>query len=224
MVGIEVSHDAVEIDQDSCQFGLVRRRISGRHVASIPHKPNQATDHQARLMLAPMHRPEAPSIALAPDERTALTEFLDFYRAALIDRCFGLTAEQLRETPLPTTLSLTRIVGHMAWVEQFWFVERFAGDDPQTYVAQLDWDADNNAEMTLAESWDREHLFSIFDDAVAESRRRTEGARLDDLSATADHAGEHWNMRWILVHMIEEYARHCGHADLIREAIDGDVL
>lgn len=175
-------------------------------------------------MLAAMDRPDAPEISLAPDERRALTEFLDFYRAALVDRCFDLNDEQLRQTPLPTSLSLARLVGHMAWVEQTWFVERFGGDDPQPYVMQLDWSADNDAEMTLAESWDREHLFSTFERAVEESRRRTEEAGLNDLSATTDQAGEHWNMRWILVHMIEEYARHCGHADLIREAIDGDVL
>ncbi len=171
-----------------------------------------------------MERPPAPSIALAPDEGTALREFLDFYRAALVDRCFGLTEDQLRATPLPTSLSLARLVGHMAWVEQYWFVERFGGDDPLSYVAELDWKSDRDAEMTLAESWDREHLFSVFDQAVAESRQRAAAAELDDLSVRTDQSGAHWNLRWILVHMIEEYARHCGHADLIREAIDGDVL
>ncbi len=171
-----------------------------------------------------MTRPGPPPIALAPDERTALNEFLDFYRAALVDRCYGLTDEQLRQTPLPTSLSLARLIGHMAWVEQFWFVERFGGDDPPAYVRAIDWEGDNDAEMTLAETWDQQKLFSVFDDAVAESRRRADAASLDDLSVGTNQAGEHWNVRWILVHMIEEYARHCGHADLIREAVDGDVL
>lgn len=171
-----------------------------------------------------MTRPPAPSIALASDERRTLVEFLDFYRAALVDRCFGLSDDQLRQTPLPTSLSLARLIGHMAYVELFWFVERFGGEDQAPYLAELDWAADNDAEMTLAESWDREKLFAMYGEAVAEARERTDAAALDDLTVGTNQDGEHWNMRWILVHMIEEYARHCGHADLIREAVDGDTL
>lgn len=84
--------------------------------------------------------------------------------------------------------------------------------------------ADRDAEMTLAQSWPGERLFARFEAAVVDSRARVESAdSLDQLSKESNSDGEHWSLRWILVHMIEEYARHCGHADLIRESIDGDA-
>jgi len=170
-----------------------------------------------------MTRPEAPDIPLAADERTMLLAFLDFYRAALKDRAWGLNHEQLQRTLAPSTLTLARIIGHMAWVEDFWFRVRFDGADTSEIWVNIDWDADGDGEMTLAESWSVEELMDHFDKAVADSSRRTAAApTLDQLSALAAHNGEHWDLRWILVHMIEEYARHCGHADFIRESIDGD--
>ncbi len=95
---------------------------------------------------------------------------------------------------------------------------------PADPFAELDWEADRGAEMTLAEAWSVDELFAQFDAAVVDSRARVDAASsLDELSVHPDRHGEHWSLRWIVVHMIEEYARHCGHADLIRESIDGDV-
>lgn len=171
-----------------------------------------------------MTRPEALAIPFAADERTMLLAFLDFHRAALKDRAWGLDYDQLQRTHAPSTLTLARILGHMAWVEDFWFRVRFDGQSPAEVWSSIDWEADGDGEMTLSTSWSVEELMGHFDAAVADSNTRTAAApTLDQLSSSETNTGEHWDLRWILVHMIEEYARHCGHADMIREAIDGDT-
>lgn len=171
-----------------------------------------------------MTRPSPPDIPFAADERTMLLAFLDFYRAALKDRAWGLDDRQLQLNLPPSTLTIGRLISHMAWVEDLWFRVRFDGEEPAAAWAEIDWEADDDAEMTMAESWSTEELMARFDEATADSNDRTAAAlTLDQLSVMPTWTGEHWNLRWILVHMIEEYARHCGHADLIREAIDGDT-
>ncbi len=170
------------------------------------------------------HRPAPPPIPLAAGERETLETFLDFYRAALLDRAWGLTHDQLQIALPPSSLTLSRLIGHMAYVEQVWFRERLLGHEFDGDYADFDWDADVDAEMTLAQTWTVEELFTRFRHSVEDSRRRAVDLSLDALSVTTNSDGERWSLRWILVHMIEEYARHCGHADLIREAIDGDNL
>ena len=172
-----------------------------------------------------MTRPPPPPLPLRADERTTLTSFLDFCRAAVVDRAYGLSDAQLRTPHPPSSLSLARLLGHLALVEHHWFRHRFAGQPMPDPWHDLDFDADRDAEMTLAETWTRPELLARFDEAVTDSRAWVAAApSLDALSVESNPDGEHWSLRWILVHMIEEYARHCGHADLIREAIDGDVL
>lgn len=153
-----------------------------------------------------------------------LLAFLDFYRAEFRNRAWGLDAAQLQAPLPPSTLTLGRLISHMAWVEDLWFRVRFDGEDHADVWANLDWDGDDDAEMTMAAAWSVDELMSCFDEATADSARRTAAApSLDQLSVATTPSGEHWDLRWILVHMIEEYARHCGHADLIREAIDGET-
>lgn len=173
-----------------------------------------------------MTRPPAPHLPLQGDERTQLTAFLDFYRGALIDRAYGLSDEQLQVAHPPATLTLSRLMGHMAMVEATWFLERFSGLPPTEPWASLDWDADFDAEMTLAQTWSGEELVARLNESIGKSQDVVAATEsLDQLSVNGHPAtGEKWDLRWILIHMIEEYARHCGHADLIREAIDGDVL
>ena len=171
-----------------------------------------------------MTRPPAPDIPLVGDEHTMLTTFLDFYRAALIDRAYGLDHDQLQVTLAPSDLTLSRLIGHMAMVEYTWFLHRFDGQDMCEPFVSFDWEADVDAEMTWAQSLSRDELIAAFDTAVADSRARVAAAEsYDKLSVVRDHSDQPWNLRWIMVHMIEEYARHCGHADLIRESIDGDT-
>jgi uncharacterized damage-inducible protein DinB len=175
-------------------------------------------------MPAESPRPPTPSIPLDGDEPTLLIAFLEYYRAALVDRVFGLADEELQIALPPSTLTLSRLIGHMAMVEDNWFPVRFSGAEPDTRWVELDWESDLDAEMTLAQTWSFDQLRSVFDEAVARSRQVVADAEsLDQLSARTDQDGQRWNLRWILIHMIEEYARHCGHADLIRESIDGDL-
>jgi uncharacterized damage-inducible protein DinB len=167
--------------------------------------------------------PSPPDIPRTGDEIETLNAFLDYYRAALVDRAWGLTHEQLQANLAPSTLTLSRLIGHMAGVEYWWFADRFAGADPDPVAESLDWDSDPDAEMTYAQTLGVDELLSWFDAACEDSRTRVAVAEsLDQISARPHpRDGYRWNLRWILVHMIEEYARHCGHADLIRQSIDG---
>ncbi len=153
-----------------------------------------------------------------------LDEFLDYYRAALVDRAWGLTHAQLQIQLPPSDLSLGKLLAHMALVERIWFQVRFDGDEMPEPWSSLDWEADPDAEMSAAEAMTVEELLTQFDGSVDNSRTRLSAVDdLDQLSERTNQEGEGWSMRWILIHMIEEYARHCGHADLIRQSIDGNT-
>ena len=172
-----------------------------------------------------MDRPPAPPIPLEADERTMLLAFLDFDRAELRDRAWGLDAAQLDRQHPPTTLTLARLLSHMAWVEEIWFRVRLDGGEFGPPWTTLDWDADDDAEMTHGEYLTPDELVALYDRCIDESNGRIAAApSLDHRSVGSTRDGDHWSLRWILVHMIEEYARHCGHADLIRESIDGDTV
>lgn len=169
-------------------------------------------------------RPAPPALANAVAERQSLEEFLDYYRAALLDRAWGLSREQLQIELPPSDLTLGRLIAHMALVERIWFQVRFDGDDMPEPWASMDWDADRDAEMTASADMTVEALLDQFNQATEDSRARlAKVSDLDQMSAGTNRDGEGWNMRWILIHMIEEYARHCGHADLIRQSIDGNT-
>jgi len=168
-------------------------------------------------------KPALPDIPNVADERDMLGAFLGYYRAALLDRAHGLDAEQLQITLAPSTLSIGRLISHMAWVERLWFQVRFANEAMSDPFATLDWDADSDAEMTLSDGLSVEALHELFDDACGYSDAQVAAAAsMDDLSQ-GEPEDKTRNLRWIMIHMIEEYARHCGHADLIRESIDGDI-
>lgn len=161
-------------------------------------------------------RPEPP---LVGDERTILTAFLDYYRATLAVKCHGLRPEQLatRSVP-PATLSLLGLVRHMAEVERGWF-RGFAAEQtvPRYYSkAEPDGDFDNahGDEDTVRDA------FTYWQAEIEHAREIVAAADLDT-TFTRLRTEETFSLRWILVHMIEEYARHCGHADLLRERIDG---
>jgi uncharacterized damage-inducible protein DinB len=155
---------------------------------------------------------------MAVDETTTLNEFLDYYRASLLLKLHGLDDDQirLRSCP-PSTLSLLGLVRHMAEVERHWFHCVLGGDDaPPLYYTDDDEDLDMHppADATLAEALD------TLATEVTFARAAVAAASPDQIARSQRH-GHDVNVRWIMVHMIDEYARHCGHADLLREAIDG---
>ena len=166
---------------------------------------------------APVTRPEIPETG---DERPMLTVWLDYQRATLLWKCEGLdgTALSRRGVP-PSALSLLGIVRHMTFVEWSWFEKVFAGlSTPQPFPTDVDRDSDFNdlhAERAVAD-------VERFHEQCETSRSIVAGAESLDTLAVASSYGT-MSLRWILIHMIEEYARHNGHADLLREQIDGAV-
>jgi hypothetical protein len=161
--------------------------------------------------------PERPDIPFNGPETLQLESWLDFYRATLLEKCNGLNAAQLKERPVATSaLSLLGIVRHMTFVEQVWFETTFAGLDTIDYYKTEDRDADFND----LDSDSVETVFDLYERVVRVSRDLAAGHDLDQ-RAKKPRRGRDADLRWIYVHMIEEYARHCGHADLIRELIDG---
>jgi uncharacterized damage-inducible protein DinB len=161
----------------------------------------------------PVTRPEG---SLTADERAMTVDFLAWQRSTLLLKCAGLTAEQLVQRSVAHSgLSLLGLVRHLGKVERIWFRERFAGQSVDRLYSTEEWkDADfedlkpEQAEADYARFLDECRLA---DEAVAD-------ASLDD---TFMLNGEAASLRLIYLHMIEEYARHNGHADLLREGIDG---
>jgi uncharacterized damage-inducible protein DinB len=156
------------------------------------------------------------------DERATLTEFLRAQRLTLQVKCDGLTPEQLaRRSVEPSTMSLLGLVRHMAHVERVWFRIRFAGQDvPRLYQTPDDPDGDFDGavadQAVVDEAWARWHEEVAFADEFIRDHDD-----LDLVGQTSD--GTKISLRELLVHMVEEYARHNGHADLLRERIDGRV-
>lgn len=170
-------------------------------------------------------RPEPPDQG---DELATITGFLDFLRATMAWKCEGLDAAGLATTVGPSTMTLGGLLKHLAWVEDYWFGVRLNGDDPDPAWADVDWEADGDWEWNSAADDTPEQLRTLWSDTVDRSRANLDRALatggLDQLAAgfPAD-ADRVPSLRWILVHMIEEYGRHAGHADLLREAVDGQT-
>ncbi|MFD9337616.1 DinB family protein [Streptomyces sp. NPDC060028] len=156
------------------------------------------------------------------NERDMLDGWLDYHRATLVWKCEGLQDEQLRLTPLaPSELSLLGLVRHMAEVERYWFREIMLGEElPELYCTEEDPDGDFN--VTGKDTWARAE--QVWQTEVEQAKQAAAGRSLDLLSdAGSHHRGEEFSLRWVYTHMIEEYARHNGHADLLREHIDGST-
>jgi uncharacterized damage-inducible protein DinB len=169
-------------------------------------------------------RPEPP---LAGDETATLLGFLDFHRATLAWKCSGLDADGLRARTAASSMTLGGMLKHLALVEDSWFSRRLHGRDPAPPWDAVDWKADPDWDWHSAAEDSPEHLQALWQEAVARSRLRVDEALADGglerLARRAWPDGRAPSLRWILVHMIEEYARHNGHADLLRESIDGLV-
>ena len=170
---------------------------------------------------SPPERVEPP---YAADEATMLQAFLDYHRATLRWKTFGLDAEQLKRTLAPSTMTLGGMLKHLAGVEDNWFSVFLLGNQEAEAWREVDWEADNDWDWHSADGDAPGELAELFDAAVARSRELTAGMDLDTESVKRSRrTGEPVTLRWIMLHMIEEYARHNGHADLLRESIDGAV-
>jgi uncharacterized damage-inducible protein DinB len=163
-----------------------------------------------------VHRVEPPYIL---NERSMLDAWLEYHRATLEEKCSGLSPAQLAERSVPpSNLSLLGLVRHMAEVERSWFQRCFAGDAEAGPIFYSDEDPDGDFDGA-----DESNVTEGFTTWRAECERSREiaGDAAPDARSTGERDGEVVSLRWILNHMIEEYARHNGHADFLRERIDG---
>jgi uncharacterized damage-inducible protein DinB len=174
-------------------------------------------ERRADMFVDPDEDPRTDPSMVA-DERATLVGFLRWYRDTLELKCSGLDPEQLaRRSVEPSTMSLLGLVRHMAEVERSWFRIIMAGlDAPAHFVTREHLDRD--FEGAVGETSAVEEAWRIWRDEVAFAERFVEEAR--SLDVTGRTADDEVSLRWVLVHMIEEYARHIGHADLMRERID----
>jgi hypothetical protein len=163
-------------------------------------------------------------------EADILLAFLDYHRDTLRIKADGLDAAQLDQRLEPSPMTLGGMLKHLAYVEDWWLNQVFAGHPEPEPWASADWDADNDWDWHSATENSPEELRALLDAAIAASDRilavavaAPEG--LDAVSQLSSHRrpGQRFSLRWIVVHLLEEYARHNGHADLIRESIDGQV-
>jgi uncharacterized damage-inducible protein DinB len=151
------------------------------------------------------------------DEREALTQQLDFHRATLLRKLDGLDDESLRRPMTPSGLSLLGLVKHLAETEHGWFLRIYAGlPEPDLYSTT---DSGPDAEFRVGPDETADALVGQYLRTCERARAVVAGGRLDDVVATP--SGAQANLRAILLHMIQETARHNGHADIIREALDG---
>src|SRR6266446_5410037 len=145
-------------------------------------------------------RPKPP---IAADETATLLGFLDYQRATMAWKCRGLAAAGLQANVGVSSMTLGGMLKHLAYVEDYWFSQRLHGHDRRPPFDTVDWKADPDWDWHSAAEDTPEQLFALW--------------------RTAWPNGEAPSLRWILVHMIEEYGRHNGHADLIRESMDGET-
>ena len=164
---------------------------------------------------------------LAADELDSLLGFLDYQRQTLEWKTRGLGADGLAATVGPSTMTLGGLLKHLAFVEDYWFGYRLQGRSPGAPWDTVDWDADGDWDWHSAAQDSPGELRDLWEAALARSREAVEEALddggLDRLAERSSSDGSTPSLRWILLHMIEEYARHTGHADLLRESVDGET-
>ncbi len=166
-----------------------------------------------------MTTPERTEPATLGAEREMLDGWLDYHRATLEMKCADLNDEQLRlASAAPSEMSLLGLVRHMAEVERSWFRNILAGEGVDSLYCEDDRDGDFHVteQDTYAEA------YAAWQAEIVRARELAAAHGLDDVGKSPSRgSGDTFNLRWIITHMIEEYARHNGHADLLRERIDG---
>ena len=175
--------------------------------------PNVCLDEQMRVNPDP-----------GGSELALLGQYLDYQRETILSKTDGLTRVQLAQQHSPSELTLAGLLYHLSLAEEDWLEVRFAGLPDREPWAGVDWNADPNWEFRTATDLEPDTLQGRYREACERSRDIvSEAAGLDQLSVKALRDGRHFSLRWVLLHLIEETARHAGHADFLREAIDGNI-
>jgi uncharacterized damage-inducible protein DinB len=160
----------------------------------------------------------------AGSEAELLAQYLDYQRATVLTKTESLDTQQLAYQHAPSSLTLAGLLYHLADVEESWMEVRFLGLAEREPFAGADLDADPDWAFHAAVKLDPEEVRQRYRDACDRSRKVVAAAAdLDQQSVATFPDGRHFSLRWVLLHLIEETARHAGHADLLREAIDGSV-
>ncbi|MFF3936499.1 DinB family protein [Streptomyces phaeofaciens] len=155
------------------------------------------------------------------DERTQLTTFLDYARDTARAKCEGLSDEDARRAVLPGSPLMTPsgLVNHLRWVEYYWFQVVFLGEEDEGPWT----DEDPDREMRIAADFPPAQLLEEYAGQAARYRELVAAHDLDTRAKTPTRDGRHVDLRWILLHLVEETARHNGHLDILRELIDGST-
>jgi hypothetical protein len=161
--------------------------------------------------------PDDDWLGVRQPERETLCGFLDWYRDVAIKKLDGLSLDQASKAMTPSGLSALGIVKHLTWAERLWFRFRFSGED-----VDVEHGAPDNAPTFVIDPDDTvDSIVAAYRDEIDRSRAIIAAASLDDIAAREHRVYGQTSLRWIVVHMIEEIARHAGHLDLIREQLDG---
>ncbi|MEW1689140.1 DinB family protein [Streptomyces sp. NPDC091265] len=163
-----------------------------------------------------MTRTDSPS---AWDERSQLTTFLDYSRATALAKCEGLAQDDARKAPLPGSplMTIAGLINHLRWVEYYWFEVVFLGGEDEGPWT----DEDPDREMRIAVDLPLADVLAEYEEQNSRSRELVAAHDLDTKSKLPRLEGSHPDLRWIVLHLIEETARHNGHIDIIREIVDG---
>ncbi|MCY4727008.1 DinB family protein [Nocardioides sp. STR2] len=171
---------------------------------------------------------ERPEPAFSNDEVGMLRSFLDHYRATVRLQASGLTDEQLDQPLPPSDLTLGGMLKHLAFVEDYWFSYNLAAHEPAPPWDTAPWAEDGDWDWHSAAGQPHAELDAMLAAAIERSDACLDAALAEDpdlgrrvARPRPPEKGETATIRWVLVHMVEEYARHAGHADLIRQSIDG---
>jgi uncharacterized damage-inducible protein DinB len=176
------------------------------------------TDENSANRMVPTHRPAPP---LFGSEREMLRAYLDHHRATLAMKCEGLTDEELRQRSMPpSTLSLLGLVRHMAEVERAWFRRVFEDHDAPMVWSDRHFDFQAAYDATAST---RAEAFAAWEAEVANSRRIERTAESLDVAGYQPRWEEEVSLRMVMLHVLLEYGRHNGHADFLREGVDGTV-
>ncbi|GGY01047.1 DinB family protein [Streptomyces djakartensis] len=156
------------------------------------------------------------------DERTQLATMLDYARDTARAKCEGVSAEDARKAPLPGSplMTLCGLISHLRWVEYYWFQVMFLGEELEGPLSEAT-DDDPDPEMRTAVDIPLPRLLAEYEEQSARHRRLVTEHDLDSTAKRPIGDGRHVDLRWVLLHLIEETSRHNGHLDVVRELVDG---
>jgi uncharacterized damage-inducible protein DinB len=158
------------------------------------------------------------------DERSMVAQWLDYHRMTVLRKVDGLDDEQLATAATASSITLGGLLSHLSFAEDYWFRVVLLGVEPAQPWGEADWDDDWDMDWHWAIDRRGQELVSRYTAACKASRTAAASLSLDKVSrGVTAGTGQIVSLRWIYLHMIEETARHNGHADLIRESIDGTV-